>query len=413
MTNTIQNYFRYTLETLEGNTNIQKLDVFEEENLSLYCGDRDISFDDDPMSFRCRGTVFHEDRLILPGMPGTIEVDSIDEVGNLCDFVVYQSFDGTLVRVFNHNGVWYVSTNRRLDAQRSRWASRQSFKDQFLEHVTRITGMTIENFFENLDSKKKYFFLLKSIGENQICPHVGEKDNIILHIATANEDNDFDFSHTEGVCGLARPTDMSEYPPDLMMESFEKTPSTIQGLIFFSKTDNLQYKILTDAYKRVQRLRGNTPSIPFRYLTLNYGNDANDSDVIDFLKVYDHDGMTDTFNKYGDYCHKLVNHLYTAYMNRFVHKKHVVVSQDMYCIVRRLHSWYLEDPKNRFMTPDTVMEIVLKMSPVLINKIFRVYKNEERQLSIDISAPPTEHVSDGDSGDETDPYMPELINNTE
>ena len=50
-------------------------------------------------------------------------------------FVVQDAHEGSLLRAFCVNDTWYITTHRKLDAFRSKWASRQSFGAQFVESL--------------------------------------------------------------------------------------------------------------------------------------------------------------------------------------------------------------------------------------------------------------------------------------
>lgn len=45
---------------------------------------------------------------------------------------IYEAPPGTVLRVFNHNGVWRLCTNRRLDAFTSKWGNNVSFGEMFM-----------------------------------------------------------------------------------------------------------------------------------------------------------------------------------------------------------------------------------------------------------------------------------------
>ena len=83
-----------------------------------------------------------------------------DELTNgLSDFEntkFYNSYEGCLIRVFNHDDKWYISTHKKLDANHSRWASRKSYGELFHESVD------WDEVLKKLDPSRGYLFLLEN-----------------------------------------------------------------------------------------------------------------------------------------------------------------------------------------------------------------------------------------------------------
>ena len=46
---------------------------------------------------------------------------------NFENFSFFNSYEGTLIRMFNFDDKWYVTTHRKLDAFRSKWAGKTSY----------------------------------------------------------------------------------------------------------------------------------------------------------------------------------------------------------------------------------------------------------------------------------------------
>jgi hypothetical protein len=101
--------------------------------------------------------------------------------------------------MFYFAGKWYLSTNRKLDAFRSKWASKESFGSFFkkaleyeFENNERLRSSVdynpekddaIERFQSVLDTSKQYMFLLLNNNENRIVCSVQEKPTI-FHVGT-------------------------------------------------------------------------------------------------------------------------------------------------------------------------------------------------------------------------------------
>ena len=113
------------------------------------------------------------------------------------DCAFYDAHEGTLIRMFYFQDRWFISTHRKLNAFRSKWASRESFGTAFkraLEHeVDKNEELRsviqdgdeglLERFQNTLDKTKQYMFLIRNSAENRIvCSGVDEP--VIYHVGT-------------------------------------------------------------------------------------------------------------------------------------------------------------------------------------------------------------------------------------
>ncbi|GAF74190.1 unnamed protein product, partial [marine sediment metagenome] len=130
-------------------SSIRKVDTLPDEyNLELFCYNRYNSENSENSETsevirHCRGTVFHGSKNHVQTFPHTREYRTEDreQIENIfpdCapkDLAVFVSHEGTLLRVFHHNGKWFFMTHRKFDAWKSKWASRQSFGAQLCDAI--------------------------------------------------------------------------------------------------------------------------------------------------------------------------------------------------------------------------------------------------------------------------------------
>jgi hypothetical protein len=102
---------------------------------------------------------------------------------------VYPLLDGTLLRVWKHNGVVNISTHKKLNASKSHWGSSSTFTELFLKYTKNY--FNLEDLFndENVESDKVVchnFLLVDS--DLLICSQVnlGEKSGFVLYINSVN-----------------------------------------------------------------------------------------------------------------------------------------------------------------------------------------------------------------------------------
>ena len=165
-------------------TNIKLSDTDEDNNLELYCYVKCDSTDSDLLK-QCRGVVFNGDKLILQTFPYTMEfnneevdkiTDKLSDVFDKCSF--YEAEEGTLIRMFFFKDRWYTLTHRKLNAFRSKWASKESFgtlfKDALEYEISNNSNLKasivmdtdkgiLDNFQCILDKNKQYVFLLRNM----------------------------------------------------------------------------------------------------------------------------------------------------------------------------------------------------------------------------------------------------------
>ena len=89
---------------------------------------------------KCRGVIFKDNSLVLRSYPSTKEIIPNDfgivetdllKYPEKCTF--FNAHEGAMIRVFYNDDKWYISTNKKLDAFTSKWASKDSFGYSFLQ----------------------------------------------------------------------------------------------------------------------------------------------------------------------------------------------------------------------------------------------------------------------------------------
>lgn len=257
-------------------------DINNNEHLDLYCYVR-CNNQEKNIIKSCRGVIINNEKILLQTFGYSCEYVLEDkEIDNLFEEDIenlkfFDSHEGSLIRVFNFNNKWYVSTHRKLDAYRSKWSSKVSFGQQFndalkseyennedfqnrlnLEDKTEKDDKVIkEKFFETLDKDFCYCFLVRNTNENRIVCQPLENPKL-YHVATFDK-KDFSLSLEDSV-------DIP-YPKELSFDSWDKfrehvnniDEDHLQGVIIFK--NDIHVKVLNSEYKKLFDIRGNEPSI--------------------------------------------------------------------------------------------------------------------------------------------------------
>lgn len=343
---------------------------------------------------RCRGAVFDTgNNLISTSFPFSVEIaDSETEkiqsllapIFNSCSF--YHSYEGCLIRMFNYGGKWYISTTKKLDAFKSKWACRKSFGDLFIEAVDRahhrhlllkaimkipcpeeelaLKTVTIEWLTSHLDKDKQYMFLLQNNMENRVmCQYKTPK---VYHVAT--------FGINQEPVSLETPLPIPFHQEekfnsieDLISFVRSSDPLLLQGIVVFAP-GNVQYKILSSAYLETALLRNNEPSIKFRYLQLRMNLDQN-KQFRDLYPEFEAD-----FEEYENLIFDASTFIYNSYVNRYIKGLFVSVPQEEFGIMRQAHEWYQKDMKYNRINYSVIMNLLNKATPTILNRIIKHIK---------------------------------------
>lgn len=364
--------------------------------VSLFCNDSE-----EINSYR--GWVTYNNDVFLPGFPKPIEIDETHNDLDVNDFSIYDSHEGTIIRIFFIENKWYVSTNRKLDAMKSKWSSKyttfgQSFTnairyimddldededdelDMTFSEKLNITSCKNNEYLNkifqaHLDPTKKYIFILKPSQEERIVCRV-EPVPTIYHIGTFDKDNNFDLdSH------ISLNDTIIEKPKKHVFSSFQEMTCAVeninidhyQGLILICKKTNQHYKFLNHRYKYLFDIRGNVSSLKFRYIQLRNG----DRKILnDFIALYN----------FGKECNNIERDLQRLsiilnekYKNTFILKTEPIsnkTKEDLF--IKIINTFYR---KTRQRIDQTIVKNLINgEEPSLVNQMLNNMRKEEQKI---------------------------------
>lgn len=357
--------------------NIKLLDKDPDNNLELYCYS---SCDDNESEIikNCRGIIFNEDKLILQGFPYISEYNTeyIDKIkmNDIEEYSFYEAYEGTLLRVFYYNK-WYISTHRKLDAFKSKWSCKDSFGVLFVKSIERIYGEnTFNKFLDRLDKGKQYMFLLRNNEENRIVCN-GDMKGKVYHVGTfVNNELTFDEK-----IGIESPRKL-EFKTKEEIKNYIKSQEykEVPGIMCFGKTRTHpleQFKILHPQYLEYFKVRGNEPSIRFRYLQVRMNKFYNKK----LQELYPE--YINIFNEYENYILEIARVIYNAYINRFIKKLYVIVPKEQFHIIKECHSWHLKNRETNHISLERVIMSINQQNPTHLNQLIKKYKIEKNKNS--------------------------------
>lgn len=369
-------------------------DSNEDAGIELYCYDLAIK-NASPFVKECRGNIYEKEtgKLLVRSLGYSPDFTKDDESEVFVQYFsnfdpkdckIFESREGCFLRLFNYKGNWYLSTHKKLDANKSRWGAspsfgeifdsslmelynnRVSFRDAIIEKSNEVLETpTLSNirklFCMCLENDKVYTFLLENTISNRIVCSNRVHPNV-YSVGYFKED-EFCFS---SILGL--PT-----TKELELNSWNELYSYVdnidyldhQGVIVFFP-DSRIIKILNKTYKELMELRGNCPNIRFRYLQIR--NDPEKR--IAFGRMYN--------EHYLDFCkvERCINHvaslIHKAYISRFINKQYTVVHPALYNVITIVHGKHIAD-RTYIVTLDKITDCINNLSAPELNTILNLY----------------------------------------
>jgi hypothetical protein len=379
---------------------IKATDVDEQTGLTNFCYVNDLKQEDEQFQTNkdlihgCRGVVFDGQKIVMKAFSHTDEYTQA-EMGIVADRFatigggdvkngmemcrIYEAHEGALIRMFNFKGTWFTTTHRKLNAFKSKWGGSESYGSIFknaLKHQISVnkelsdslsdtSGNFFDSFQSGLDPKNQYMFLVRNTNENRLVS-IAPDSPTMYHVGTfINGKLDMD-------------VDIKVYkPPSYKFDTVESLqehlgyvqPAYTPGVIVFCP-DNTQFRVSSNVYKNMFDVRGNQPSVKFRYLQVRTDNAYNNT-----IRVMYPDNVSE-FDEYEQFIHEISKKIHTAYMNRFIHKQYVSVPVGEYQVIRIAHGWFLADREKRRVTINVIRDIVNEQKATSLNLMIKKHKHD-------------------------------------
>ena len=234
--------------------------------LQTYCYDN-CSIDDTEDTKISRGLIYKDNKPFIKSFGFTPEftTQNIDEeckqyiINNFKNFRFFHSVEGTLLRLYwnDVNEKWYISSHKKLDARNSRWGSKQTFGEI-------IDTILPQTFYDTLDKEYCYLFILTPNQDNRIVCNI--LMNSLFHVGTYAKDFSLSFDFN---INIPRPIELHFQSYEELcdyVETHDFKYMCYQGILICDVPKQSNIKILNSNYNNLKNIRGNTPSIMFRYL---------------------------------------------------------------------------------------------------------------------------------------------------
>jgi len=310
----------------------------------------------------------------------TQQIEDIEkQIGEKSNWDFYHAVEGTLLRLFYYEGVWFLATHKKLDAFKSRWSCKQTFGELFVDALKEVFQREDAYSFlqGSIPQDRVYYFLIRSNQQNRIVCHahrLSKKESIIFLGHKKDTDNfvpysgDYDieimntFEAPKKLPELSTVNDIVGYVANI-------NPFQYQGVIAFSKQRMASVKIVNDEYQKYYRVRGNNPNIRFRYLEVR--QDLEQRKLLYML----YPKFTFLFDEYESTIYDIARMIYHFYVNRYIKKQYVTLPREEYMLLKKCHQWYLQDRQNHLYT-HTIMTFLSEEPPLNVYKMIKRFHLE-------------------------------------
>ena len=335
---------------------------------------------------KCNGIVFNKENIVVDGLPyvktfNTSDKDLLPFLDSISQFRTFLSYEGVLLRIFYFKDKWFVSTNKKLNSFRSKWSSKDSYgnilknsidylysqENSDVHNLLKDTNVfnPYKSFLNTLNKEHVYLLLLNNTYENRVVCNAPEFPSV-YHIGTFI-DKKLNLDHNISL-------------PKLQEKHFESNEELIHfvnsisvqdnpGVYIFDR-NNTPYQVCKDEYSKLFSVRGNEPSIKFRYLQIRMNREQVD------MFYYLYPKFADQFDNYENILYDCAKQINYNYIKRFIKKKYITVPREDYQIMKKCHQWHLQDRERNRISLTKIIEVMNEESATVLNRIIRKYKNE-------------------------------------
>jgi len=298
-------------KNLKTEMNLVNVNVSNVKHLGLYILKyTDKSDFTDPRKKFCRGLVLEAGTgkpICVPpeksmNFPHFLQLIAEDEWPS----VRIESFpDGTMINLFNYDGVWHISTRSKIGA-RCKFFGNKFFNEMFDEAKGFLD-------YSLLDPELTYSFVLRH-PDNRIVTKYDSADVVLVQVRKQYKELELlpvvEDLKEKGL-ELKIPEVYQHSNLESVIQQLTNMPFSEQGLVF--KYKGVRSKIRNEKYTYVKHLHGNNWNEFHTYLEARENNQV--KQLLKYFPEYE-----SKFQEWNDAIKKMTGTLYHCYINRFVHK---------------------------------------------------------------------------------------------
>jgi hypothetical protein len=283
------------------------------------------------------------------------------------------SIEGSLIRLYNYDNKWIISTKRCINASKSKWLSTKNFVELFYECLGTIN-------LDNVINPKYCYSFIISHPENNIISK--EIVPTLYHVSTRDMDTLKEVTLNIGVPLLERWNLHNDKISELFSQTLNDNNRFYEGYMFIDNNYN-RWKLQKPYFKRIRDLWGNNNNRFFRYLELR-----NDINLLqEYLGYFQSD--KDEFLKYESDINNFAQIILEYYSRKHITKIDKNVPFYFSKLIYKLHGDYF---KTRIKTDhNKIMLALLELDPKQICFMMNKHKAESEKV-IDVVEYDTTYV---------------------
>lgn len=262
---------------------------------------------------------------------------------------MFKANEGSIIRMYNHNGRWIISTHRKIDAQSSFWSG-PTFGEMFSD-VFNLTE-------EDLDPRLCYIYILQHTSHRIVYPI---ENNALFEIAQYCAELDNLVFTQQGQTGITN-REMAILTVDAMAE--HQNPEMAGAIVF---NNSRPVKLVNENYSYLKAIRGNDARLRSRYLQLR-----GTPEMQVFVNYFPEGSME--YKQVENEILDLAKYIHQLYIIRFINKNKQRVDKEEFCVIMKCHSWYFENPGVNIVRLEKVLEVLNQTPTKYLNVMLRRQK---------------------------------------
>lgn len=337
-----------------------------------------------------RGLIYRDNVLMCKTFGFTPEIlfteEKLNEIVSNCineGYRFFPSFEGTILRLWCdtdlENGVdkWHLSTHKKIDASKSRWGSKFSFRELFLNTLfpqNENKDQSFLDFTTQLINTNCYVFLLRSSTHNRIVCR--RETNEIYYLGSFDRSNNFKYNfplslNNENIKLISQIEikDVNDFKNqiDNNINEINNCYET-QGIMGINENGDT-VKFLNPEYWRNTVLRGSEPNVILRYIELLKQRDF--ETIIKLKELYNE---VEEFNFYDNTMEHIKKNLLGKYIKRYINKSVAIVPPEQHRILCDLYNLYLSNPEGNRLNMNLIENYLNQLDNNLLHNLYRQYQ---------------------------------------
>jgi hypothetical protein len=286
---------------------------------------------------------------------------------------VFSAQEGATLRVYWDGEKWRLSTHRKIDAFTSKWGkiTGKSFGEMFMDALLteNVDGKyrpedLFSSFCETLDKTRVYAFLVRNTRDSRIVCVEPVRPKMYF-IGMFDQKTGFLLQGNDS--GIEYPPTLEFATPDTMLDYVDNVDVAQTSGVVVYMPNGTQLKVTSPHYLQFFNVRGNEPSVKFRYLQIR-----GDKSMVGMLYNLYPESIP-TFELYESTIETVKTRIHRAYVDRYVNREYVRVPKPEFSIMESAHNWHLSNKKSNIVTRDYISFVVDGLHPSALNRLIKPY----------------------------------------